>query len=1000
MLGYIEFVTTPTADTRGTSLILHFQTKRYLIGNFVEGLSRAVFERGLKSIKLQDCFVTGPIEWRNVGGLLGFLMTVADAASSSTASSTDGYKSKKANLERQLEKARQHAKPRNVQMLEQSLANTELRAQDQTRTPLMTLHGARNLTHTLATARRFVFRKGMPVGVNEWRSELYDAGNEAGSALEPTWSDELVRVWVMTIAPEKSTPSSPAVGSRSRKRSHAELDKEDGLISGEETQDRQDQMRRAIVSEMFNSDWRLDALKEVPLSEVQMPARLFQRNPGSGHIESYNGPSQTDVLNGTHPDPTVLVRNPWPGATIETLPPTTPFHDSTCYIFKAHYQRGKFQPERALELGVKEGAKFSVLAQGGSVTTEAGNVVTAEMVLEEGREGHGVAVLDLPTRGHVQGLIDRREWTNAQLMNGIKVMVWILGQGVGDDPRLLKFIKARPQFEHIFSSVDHCSNEIAFPSAAAAAHRLNEVDPNRHKIPFHEVSTATQPDEQNEERQSPDFGTPAKVGKVIVLEPRYESRPAPKPFDSTAVSFNGRSKVLALADEAKSRLKDPETMKALEAAQRDMPGKDAEIITLGTGSALPSKYRNVSATLLRIPGKGSYLFDCGENTLGQLARVYSPPELAEVLRDLKMIWISHLHADHHLGTVSVIKAWYNEVWKGVPKTLSTFKESYRSKIDQIRGEEGAKRLAVFAGHPMLKFLEDYDGVEDFGHSRILPFSVNGIFQRPDGQSGRVATAITWADHQLGLGLGLDTTLRETVFSRLGISDFQSVMVQHCHGSQAVSITWPDGFKFSYSGDCRPSLPFQEIGKDTTVLVHEATFDDELIGDARAKKHSTTSEAIGVGVGMGARRIILTHFSQRYQKIPVLGDIDPFAAREPSSMEDAYPDSPPPSPPPISQQSIKENRVAPVSIRRAAYDLKVGVAFDLMRVKVGEINQLEYFTPALSILLDQELASEKDSDKRPDIVMDEGSGKTKKAKGKLGKPGKPGRHGSPGKKFLG
>lgn len=39
----------------------------------------------------------------------------------------------------------------------------------------------------------------------------------------------------------------------------------------------------------------------------------------------------------------------------------------------------------------------------------------------------------------------------------------------------------------------------------------------------------------------------------------------------------------------------------------------------------------------------------------------------------------------------------------------------------------------------------------------------------------------------------------------------------------------------------------------------------------AKKHSTTSEAIDVGRRMGARRILLTHFSQRYQKIPVMSE---------------------------------------------------------------------------------------------------------------------------------
>lgn len=42
-------------------------------------------------------------------------------------------------------------------------------------------------------------------------------------------------------------------------------------------------------------------------------------------------------------------------------------------------------------------------------------------------------------------------------------------------------------------------------------------------------------------------------------------------------------------------------------------------------------------------------------------------------------------------------------------------------------------------------------------------------------------------------------------------------------------------------------------------------------EAIAKNHSTTNEAIEVGNSAGAYRIILTHFSQRYPKIPVFDD---------------------------------------------------------------------------------------------------------------------------------
>ena len=78
-----------------------------------------------------------------------------------------------------------------------------------------------------------------------------------------------------------------------------------------------------------------------------------------------------------------------------------------------------------------------------------------------------------------------------------------------------------------------------------------------------------------------------------------------------------------------------------------------------------------------------------------------------------------------------------------------------------------------------------------------------------------------------------------------------------------------------------------MGSGSTVLVHEATFDDDLRPDAVAKKHSTISEAIGVGVRMGAKNVILTHFSQRFSKMPTMHDISRSLSKF-SSIEEKIP----------------------------------------------------------------------------------------------------------------
>lgn len=105
---------------------------------------------------------------------------------------------------------------------------------------------------------------------------------------------------------------------------------------------------------------------------------------------------------------------------------------------------------------------------------------------------------------------------------------------------------------------------------------------------------------------------------------------------------------------------------------------------------------------------------------------------------------------------------------------------------------------------------------------------------------------------------------------LDLTTLNSAFVSHCRGAQAVSITFPSGFKLSYSGDCRPSTHFASIGRNSDVLVHEATFEDDMRLEAMAKKHSTAGEALMVAHEMRAKVCILTHFSQRYPTMVPLG----------------------------------------------------------------------------------------------------------------------------------
>jgi ribonuclease Z len=819
MKCWVQILSTPTADTPGTTLLLHFDGKRYLIGNVAEGTQRAAVQRKLGLTKVGDIFLTGTVGWSNAGGLLGTILTLADSIACSR------EERKKANGKRG------------------PVVNVEEKQ-------WLNIHGGENLTHLLATARRFVFRKGMPLFTNEFREKM----DLQRKDWEPTWKDERIKVWAMVIEPE---------GRSTRKRSHDEFTESTLLtsINGkqetlEEQEDRHDQLRKAVVSHMFDSDWHLDVLVPKKLSEVSRPAAIFRRDE-KNRVQRYSGPTLDE--DPTVPDIDVLVRNPWPGANVESLPRTTPSTSSVCYIIKNYPQRGKFNPKAAKELGVIPGSDFKALVEGKSVTTPDGKIVTPDQVLGQGKQGGGFAIIELQDESYIGPLLARDEWSSKEVMDGVAAIIWILGPGIVEDARLQKFMRQHTEFQHIVSSKDCCSNYIALESPATAAIRLHLLDSERFPIPVHSNEIPL----PKTEGQRP--YTKARAGQTVQLEPKVELHDETIiPYlDTATVVKEASQEVLELANTARKEVTSPEYQAKLDENQKDIPSKDAEVITLGTGSALPSKYRNVSATLLRVPGYGSYLFDCGENTLGQLKRVFGG-ELPGVFRDLKAIWISHLHADHHLGTASVIKAWAQE-----------------TKKDDVAKEN---KLIVASDVGMINWLKEYSEVEDYGHDRVDHITMN----RTNNYN-----------HQF--------SPEET--QRCGLTSIQSCLVDHCHGALAMVFNFPTGFKVAYSGDCRPSERFTEIGQGATLLIHEATFDDELQGDAIAKKHSTTAEALNVGKKMNARRILLTHFSQRYQKIPVM---DSHGGKD--------------------QVAI--------------------VAFDYMRVKIGDIAKLEAFKPALIKLYEE------------------------------------------------
>lgn len=282
---------------------------------------------------------------------------------------------------------------------------------------------------------------------------------------------------------------------------------------------------------------------------------------------------------------------------------------------------------------------------------------------------------------------------------------------------------------------------------------------------------------------------------------------------------------------------------------------DDPIVTfLGTGSAIPSKYRNgkskdivyillyciVTSMEIAFNNEKSLLLDSGEGCCGQLWRIYqhSSKTMFDVAGSVFCVLISHDHADHHLGLLLLL--------------------ALRSQ------SKASQPLLVIGPLSMSYWLSEYCSHHD---SSSFTFVNCDLFVNSRDYNEMEAQTKSEAMKFLG--------------KHFGLTELVAVPVKHCHLSFAFVLNMkslrnttgdkPRSWKLVYSGDCRPSQSLVDAGYDANILIHEATFDETMTEEAKAKNHCTVLEAIDVGQQMHAENIILTHFSQRYPKIPKLHD---------------------------------------------------------------------------------------------------------------------------------
>lgn len=264
-----------------------------------------------------------------------------------------------------------------------------------------------------------------------------------------------------------------------------------------------------------------------------------------------------------------------------------------------------------------------------------------------------------------------------------------------------------------------------------------------------------------------------------------------------------------------------------------------KLVILGSGGSVPSPTRSLPSVGVRYFGN-VYLFDCGEGTQRQMM-MYGL-SYAKV----RMIFLTHLHADHLLG---------------VGGLMQTLKMNERKEPILIFGPAGSERRVMSLLDSEYPFDISVREIDESFSLKEEKFSVAAFRTNHNVRSiGYVfKERDSWNfDKEKAERLGI----RGRMFRKL---EREGEIVVGKKRVKLEDVTKPKaGKKVVYTGDTTPCQSVIDASKGADVLIHDATFSEEHEKEAREKCHSTASQAAEVAKKAKVKKLILVHISNRYK----------------------------------------------------------------------------------------------------------------------------------------
>ena len=268
---------------------------------------------------------------------------------------------------------------------------------------------------------------------------------------------------------------------------------------------------------------------------------------------------------------------------------------------------------------------------------------------------------------------------------------------------------------------------------------------------------------------------------------------------------------------------------------------------LGCGSALPTLQHNASSQIVELREK-LFMIDCGEGTQIQLRR--SRIHFSKIIA----VFISHLHGDHCFG---------------LPGMISTFGMTGRTAPLHI--------YAPAAFEPILEQTLSFfcQGLE----FKVVFHAVDTMQNKVVYEDRSLTVETIPLQHRIDCCGFLFREKPILPHIRRDMIDFYKIPISQINNIKAGAdwvtaegeviansrLTTPaePARSYAYCSDTRYIKTLHELVKGVSTLYHESTYSAEDAERARLYWHSTSQDAAKVARDASVGKLLLGHFSARY-----------------------------------------------------------------------------------------------------------------------------------------